>query len=226
MIRRLFLPLVFGVVGVAILVSLGLWQVQRMSWKNAILAEIDTRIKAAPVSVPANPDAVADKYLPVIASGTLTGEELDVLVSRKQIGAGYRVISVLETEDGRRLLVDRGFLAEAARGLPRETQEVEVTGNLLWPQEVDGFTPAPEPERGLWFARDLPVMAEYLRTEPVLIIARSESGDGIEPLPVDGAGIPNDHLSYALTWFLLAVVWAGMTGLLVWRNRRAITQGG
>lgn len=222
MTRRMIIPLLFGVVGVAILLSLGIWQVQRLQWKQAVLAEIDARIGAAAVDLPSRPDPDADKFLPVKAEGQLTGEQLDVLVSRKQIGAGYRVIAVLELMDGRRVLLDRGFLVEAARGLPREVTALTVEGNLLWPDEVDGFTPAPDASRGIWFARDLPAMAAALNAEPLLIVARTETGDGIEPMPVDSSTIPNDHLNYAITWFLLALVWVGMTVLLLWRMRRKV----
>lgn len=217
---RFWGPLILGLAGVAVLLSLSAWQMQRLAWKETILAEIDARIGASPVQIPHTPDPEADRFLPVSVSGQFTGQHLDILVSRKQIGAGYRVISVLETDDGRRVLVDRGFLPEAARGLPREAGAVTVTGNLHWPAEVDGFTPAPDVKTGIWFARDVPAMAAMLQSEPVLIVARSDTGDGIEAMPVDGAGIPNDHLNYAITWFLLAVVWAGMTALLLWRIRQ------
>jgi surfeit locus 1 family protein len=216
------MPVLFGLIGAAILVSLGVWQLQRLAWKEAALAEIDARIGAAPVDLPAVPDVAVDKYLPVAVAGQFTGEQLDVLVSRKQIGAGYRVIAVLETGSGRRVLVDRGFLAEEARGLPRDVTSVAVTGNLVWPQEVDGFTPAPDAKLGIWFARDLPAMAEALKAEAVLIVASSDTGDGIEPIPVDSSAIPNDHLNYAITWFSLAFVWLGMTALLLWRMRRKV----
>jgi surfeit locus 1 family protein len=220
MMRRILMPLLFGLFGVTILVSLGVWQLQRLAWKEAVIAEIDARIGAAPVDLPATPDPVADRFLPVVAAGKLTEQELDVLVSRKQIGPGYRVIAVMETESGRRVMVDRGFLAENARGLPRVTTTLEVMGNLVWPDEVDGFTPAPDAQRAIWFARDVPAMAAALNTEPLLIVARKDTGDGIEAMPVDSSAIPNDHLNYAITWFLLALVWSGMTGLLVWRMRQ------
>ncbi|WP_050523247.1 SURF1 family protein [Pseudorhodobacter wandonensis] len=220
MMRRMIVPLLFGVFGIAVLVSLGVWQLQRLAWKETVLAEMDARIGAAPVALPAAPDAVIDKYLPVKASGALTGEELDVLVSRKDFGAGYRVISVLETDTGRRVLVDRGFLVDDARGVPREVRALEVEGNLVWPDEVDSYTPPPDPRSGVWFARDLSAMAAALKAEPLLIVAKSETGDGIEPMPVDSSAVTNDHLNYAITWFLLALVWAGMTGLLLWRMRR------
>lgn len=220
--RRMIMPVLFGLCGMAVLISLGLWQMQRLAWKEAVLAEIDARIGAAPVGLPAVPDVEADRFLPVVVAGRFTGDQLDVLVSRKQIGPGFRVIAVLETDTGRRVMVDRGFVPDEARGLPRDATAVEVTGNLVWPEEVDSFTPAPDVARGMWFARDLPAMAEALRAEPVLIVARSLTGDGIEPMPVDSSAIPNDHLNYAITWFSLAIVWAGMTGLLLWRMRRKV----
>lgn len=220
MTRRMVIPLLFGLAGIAVLLSLGLWQVQRLNWKAAILAQIEARIAAPAVALPKSPDPDKDRFLAVAVTGRLTGEQLDVLVSRKQIGAGFRVIAVLELEDGRRVLVDRGFVAEAARGLPREVTTLSLEGNLLWPAEVDRFTPAPDLARGMWFARDLPAMASALNTEPLLIVARTDTGDGIDPLPVDTAAIPNDHLNYAITWFSLALVWAGMTALLMWRMRR------
>jgi surfeit locus 1 family protein len=65
-------------------------------------------------------------------------------------------------------------------------------------------------------------MADALGTEPVMVVARLPTGDGIAPMPVDTAGIPNDHLNYAITWFSLAAVWLGMTGLALWRIRRRI----
>lgn len=220
MTRRLILPLLFGLIGAAVLVSLGLWQLQRLGWKEGILADIAQRIQSAPVAVPATPDPVKDRFLPVTTTGDFTGDALDVLVSRREIGAGYRVIGVF-ISGGRRLLVDRGFVVAEARGTGHAaTAVVTVTGNLHWPDEIDSFTPAPDAATGQWFARDVPAMAVALGTEPVLIVARSDTGAGIDPMPVGDAGIPNNHLAYAVQWFLLAVVWLGMTALYLWRIRR------
>lgn len=210
-----------GLGGVAILLSLGVWQMQRLAWKEAILADIDARIAAAPVSVPVDPDPVADRYLPVQIDGRIGAEALRVLVSQKGIGAGYRLISAIETGEGRRVLVDRGVLPVADdMPLPPEGV-VTVTGNLHWPDERDGFTPENDVAGNIWFARDIAAMAARLDAEPVLVIARSLAPDeaGVRPLPVTSTGIPNDHLNYAITWFSLVLVWMGMTLFLLWRTR-------
>ncbi|MCU0800936.1 MAG: SURF1 family protein [Rhodobacteraceae bacterium] len=220
MIGRLMIPLMFGAIGVGILLGLGFWQLSRLAEKEAYLADLEARIVAPPRALPAVVGPTVDTFLPVITTGTFTGEALNVLVSRKQIGPGVRIIEVFLTDTGRRILVDRGFVAEADRQAEHTATANEVTGNLHWPDEVDGFTPAPDTAAGLWFARDVPAMAAALNADPVLLVARSETGGGVAPLAVDASGTPNDHLEYAITWFSLAVVWAGMTGLLVWRIRR------
>ena len=218
--RRLFVPLIFGLAGAAILIGLGVWQLQRLGWKEAILADIDARIVAAPVPLPSEIDPERDRYLPVEVKGRFTGQEVDVLTSGKFDGVGYRVIAAMEIADGRRILVDRGFLPEAARAVPRPASTAFITGNLHWPMETDSFTPAPDVASGIWFARDVSAMAAALTTEPVLIVAREPTGDGIEPLPIDTSVIANDHFNYAMTWFSLAVVWLGMTGFWLFRIKR------
>ncbi|WP_424964646.1 SURF1 family protein [Dinoroseobacter sp. S375] len=221
--RRMAIPLAFGVIGTLILLALGNWQVNRLAEKEAFLAEIDARIADLPVELPASPDPEADRFLAVELRGTYTGEEIDVLASAKGIGAAYRVISVFETEEGRRVLVDRGFLPVARRDTLRDFPEARLQGNLHWPDEVDGFTPEPDAASNTWFAREVPALAATLNTEPVLLILRatSEPAPFATPYPLDSSGIPNDHLEYAVTWFSLAAVWFGMTLYFLWRMRRS-----
>ena len=225
-LRRIVFPVVLGIAGCAVLIALGTWQLRRLEWKDAILAQIEAKIAAEPVALPEAPDRARDIYLPVTVSGALGGEELHVLTSRKEEGPGYRVISVL-TAGERRVMVDLGFVPEAQKDAGRMAGAVTVTGNLHWPDETDGWTPAPDAARGIWFARDVPAMAAALGTEEVLVVAREVTGAdlGVTPWPIDTAGIANDHLQYAITWFSLAAVWAAMAGLLAWRAVRP-AQGG
>lgn len=217
---RLFAPLMIGLSGAAILVWLGTWQMQRLAWKEAILAEIDTKITAAPGPLPRMISPTELKYQPVELNGEIGADTLYVLVSKKQVGAGWRMVSAFTTDQGRRVLVDRGFIPVARKDAPRFAGPAVITGNLHWPDDRNSSTPANDIAGNTWFARDLGAMAEALNTEPLLVVTRTmaPADPGVTPLPVDSAGIPNDHLHYAITWFSLAVVWLGMTG--VWIRRR------
>lgn len=221
--RRYVFPLFLGLAGCAILLSLGTWQLRRLAWKEEIVARIEARLGEAPTDLSAltAPDPVAARYQPVRVSGR-TDEDLLVLSGRKGEGAGYEVIAAFELPDGRRVLLDRGFIAEASKNALRPPAALTVTGNLLWPEESDAYTPPPDPAARLWFARDVASMAQFLKTEPILVVARTAEGQepSIRPVPVDAAGIPNEHLNYAITWFSLAAVWAGMTVYLLWRIRQ------
>ena len=222
MSRALFVILI-GLGGAAILISLGVWQVQRLTWKQGILAEINGRIEAPAVPLPEQPDPKEAAYLPVKVTGSFEGQTLRVLVSQKDQGAGYRLITALNTGD-RRVLVDRGYIPNEAVAPPLPDGPVTITGNLQWPQETDSFTPAPDIDGNIWFARDVTAMSQLLQSEPVLVVARALSYDAapVSPLPVDTSRIPNDHLQYAITWFSLAAIWAAMS--LYFLRRRAKTE--
>jgi len=226
MTRRMMVPLLFGLAGAAILFALGMWQVQRLQWKRGVIADIEARVAAPPVALPAAPEEAGDEYLAVRISGRSDGEDVLVLISAEGFGTGYRVVTPFVTATGRRVLVDRGFIAERRKNEPRPPLVGAVTGNLLWPDEVDVFVPPPEGR--LWFARDLPAMARALQTEEILLVLRSaEQGNpGVRAMPINAANIPNDHLNYAITWFLLMIGWLGMTGYWLWRIRRQTDRKG
>ncbi|OYW48874.1 MAG: cytochrome oxidase biogenesis protein Surf1, facilitates heme A insertion, partial [Rhodobacterales bacterium 12-65-15] len=165
------------------------------------------------------PTAEANKFQAVVVEGAFTGEYLEVLAGQRGTSPGVLIVEAFALPDGRRILVERGFLAEADRDTARSVTTARVEGTLHWPDEADAFTPPPDPKSGLWFARDVPAMAAALGTEPTLIVARTPTGDGIAPVPVDTSAIANNHLGYAIQWFLLAASWAGMTVFLLWRIR-------
>lgn len=221
--KRYIGPLLVGVIGVAILISLGVWQLERLKWKEAKLAAITAMLGAPPVDLAPMVSMEADRYRGVKVAGRFTGEvalKLDSLDGQP----GKRVIAVFEMAGGRRVLVDRGVWPDGTAGDPGRAHAAEVVGNLDWPQEADSYTPPPDPKTGLWFARDVPAMAKALNTEATLIVAREPTGDGIQPAPLDTSAIPNDHWQYAMTWFSLACVWFVMTVFLLWRIRQQNTK--
>ena len=222
MMRRLLFPLVLGAGGVAILLWLGTWQLQRLDWKEGLLTDLEARMAAEPMDLPADPEEEADEYRAVTLTGQPVGEELHVLVSGTAAGTGYLAVTAFETDTGRRILLDQGLLALDAKDLPPARRATEVTGRLIWPDDVTSSTPVPDLDRNIWFGRDVAAMAEALGTEPVLVTASTMSPPDprLTPLPIDSANVKNDHLEYAITWFLLAAVWAVMSGVLVIRTLR------
>jgi len=222
--RRLLFLLIVGIGGCAILLSLGIWQVRRLAWKEAIIAEINAQIAApaVPLESLGALNEETHRYRAVTVSGRTTGPEALVISGQTMAGAGYEVISAFQTDTGRMILLDRGFVPEAARTMERPPVALTVTGNLAWPHDTDSYTPPPDLKAHIFFARDVGPIAEALGTEPILVIGREMQGQGpdITPVPVDTTGIPNNHLNYAITWFSLAVVWAGMTVAFLWRIRR------
>lgn len=219
--RSLFL-IVIGAGGAAILLRLGFWQMQRLEWKLGVIDDINARIEASPIPLPDVLDPQADAYLPVEVRGVIGEEYLRVLVSQKDIGAGYRIISPLDM-GGRMVLLDRGFTPVDQTDVPAHVGSITVRGNLQWPDETDGFTPEPDIAENIWFARDVDAMAAALGTEATLVVAKQTSfvDAPVTPLPVDTAAIPNDHLQYAITWFSLAAIWIAMSLAFILRARRA-----
>lgn len=210
----------FALLVLAVLLALGSWQVQRLFWKQGVLARIESRIAAPPGALPEAPEESRDEYAAVTVTGALGGQEIAVLVAHPDHGPGFRIISRLIAGD-RALLVDLGYVGQAERDIPRMAESVTITGNLLWPDEVDSWTPPPDAATGMWFARDAQAMGGALDAEPFLIVARTiDPPPGTLPMPVGTEGIPNDHLGYAITWFGLAIAWAIMAIVLLGRMRR------
>lgn len=219
--RRGFVAtVIFGVIGLVILIGLGAWQLQRLEWKRGVLADINAAMAVDPVPLGDLQPSDETAFTSVVMEGRIGAVELYVLVSSRDYGAGYRVIAPFETTEGRSVLLDRGYVTLDGRANFRPVREdVQVIGTLHIPDDRNSATPENDIEGNIWFARDVDQMAPILGTEPVLVVARSDTGQGVLPMPVDPAAIPNNHLSYAIQWFLFAAVWVGMTSALLWRMR-------
>ncbi|MEO1493631.1 MAG: SURF1 family protein [Pseudomonadota bacterium] len=227
--QRAIAPIVIGVVGTAILVSLGVWQVQRLAWKEGLIAELEARMEADRIPLPARPDPETDKLVYVSAEGRLRGEELHILTSVKPHGPGYRLVVPMDVvtpgaaSTHQSIMVDLGYVPERMKDpalrADRYASEashtaMSIEGRLHWPNEIDWFTPGPDLGRNIWFARDVEAMAAELGTDPVLLIAERHPLDDIVLPRPPGIDLPNRHLEYAVTWFGLALVWVLMS--LVW----------
>ena len=223
-IRALIVPGLCTLVGLGVLSSLGVWQLQRLAWKEALIARAASRANSPAVAAPVEaawPQVTAerDEYRRVAVSGRFHHERealVYALLSEprgKFSGPGYWVLTPLETAGGALVFVNRGFvpLERAAAATRREGQvagTVTVTGLLRMPEHRSWFTPADDPARGLWQESDPVAIANAYglsRAAPFVIDADSTPNPG--GLPQGGETklvFPNNHLGYAITWFGLA----------------------
>ena len=107
-------PVLLGLVGCGVLLSLGVWQLHRMEWKAAILAEMDARIGGTPSALPATLDPVADKFRPVTTEGRFTGAFVEVLAGQKGASPGVRIIEAFDTAGAAQIVAEAGDPTRAA----------------------------------------------------------------------------------------------------------------
>jgi surfeit locus 1 family protein len=239
--RSLLWPSLFTFVAFAILMSLGFWQVERLHWKEALIARIEARIHAAPTALPpasAWTQMKADEYdyLHVRVDGVLDAQREALIfrgvgkMSAKDMAQpGYWVMVPLKTDDGGEILINRGFVPLdrkdiSARPDPQRGQRVSLTGLLRAPEERSLFTPADDAAKGQWFTRDPRAIATALQLAHAAPFSIDEDAHAAVPgLPAGGATvfeIPNNHLSYAGTWFGLAATLLVVFGFVVKRRQR------
>ena len=223
------------VIAFAILIGLGTWQVQRLHWKEHLLAKV-----AALQAAPAQPIG------PVLAR-VATGADADFtrvravclglaaapfveLYTLRDGQAGVRLMSACRLTVGPygSVLVDRGFVADTVSARPpvdpSNVAALDLVGVLRTPEPGNRFSPPNTPTR--WYTRDVKAMAVALgapRPAPLVIMAETETnpqwkGLIAAPIPAD---IPNRHLEYALTWYGLAAALLGVYAAMLFRKRTA-----
>jgi surfeit locus 1 family protein len=228
--RALIGPAVFSALMVALLATLGVWQLRRLAWKEALIERVETRAAAAPQALPPRAAWAAmqpDDYdfLHVRASGRYDLSREALIFSAPPQGAGvepgYRIVTPFRLDEGGTILVDRGFLPLSRQADEARRREPEgplvLTGVLRRPQARNIFTPADSPQSGLFYTSDPAALAAYL-TAPDAAPFTLEL-DPPAGAPPAAAGTPraygrnveltNNHLSYAITWFSLAVATLG-----------------
>jgi surfeit locus 1 family protein len=204
----------------AVLIGLGVWQIQRLHWKEGLIAQIEARTKSEPMALHDAEALVRDgrdaNYYRVKVEGRFHHAKELYLYALAEGKPGWHVLTPLETADGEMVLVDRGFVPDefkdpSARAEGQIENVTTVTGILRIPEKQGLFTPDNEPKPNRWFWRDLPAMSRVLFPEGTIEVAPFFLEADATPVPggwpqggQTRLDIPNDHLQYAITWFLLA----------------------
>jgi surfeit locus 1 family protein len=195
------------VAATVLLLGLGTWQVKRLAWKRALIAQVGGRIHAAPAPPPRTIRGAADAYLRVVASGRyLPGNTYVRAVTER--GAGFWVLTPLARADGRTILINRGF--RPARDAAPQPGPVHIVGLLRLSEPGGGFLQSNQPAADRWVSRDVAAIAARRGIGPVApyFIDAEATAPGAR-MPVGGLTVvrfPNNHLVYALTWYTLAAM--------------------
>ncbi len=204
---------------VVAMVWLGFWQLQRLEWKRALIETMESRRAAPAIALPSSAtggkiDAEALDYRRVRAKGRLHHDKEIHLIAHTAVGRlGYHVITPLEREDGAFVLVNRGWVptelkTPETRLAGQAPGELEITGIARLPWEGGGFVPDNDRLKNVWFYGDLAAMARHLELAPVApVFIEADASPNPGGWPLGGQtrlSLSNDHLGYALTWFVLA----------------------
>lgn len=217
-VARLALGTLIGL----IFVALGIWQLERRSWKLALIAQVEQRLAAPPVAPP-GPEAwpridTDDPYTRVVAQGRYRPNSDTYVLASTALGAGYWVLTPLDTGSFD-LLINRGFVPVELRGkVPTPQGAVKVEGLLRLTEPGGGFLRSNAPAADRWYSRDVAAIAATRRVDRAAPYFVDASGPD-HGWPRGGLTIVrfrNNHLSYALTWFGLA---AGLVVMVVVARR-------
>jgi len=209
-LRRLIAPGITAFIGVLILLALGSWQIERLHWKEGILAQIAAgeANPAVPLSDHPGPyqkvEAVGH-FRPDLA--VLFGDEVGDTPQGQRMGG--ELIVPLERQGAPPVLVDRGWVPDPIpASLPWPKAEARVDGYVQAPLKGGVFTPAPDLTHRRFYSLDpaqIGAAVGLKQVAPFILIAMGPATPG--QLPVPAAHLPrppNNHLEYALIWFALA----------------------
>jgi surfeit locus 1 family protein len=233
-------PLVLGIWIVllllltALLLGLGTWQVKRLHWKLDLIARVDQRVHAPPQPAPgpaewAAINAEGYEYRHVELTGLLLNDSEAQVYASTERGPGYWVMTPLKAADGTITIVNRGFVP-----LDRRDPKTRPEGEISTPVTVIGLLRMNEPKGTLlrsnvpdaerWYSRDVGAIAARRglgAVAPYFVDADGTANPG--GLPVGGLTqvvFPNSHFVYAVTWYCLAAMTAGLAGYLLYSERR------
>ena len=211
------LPLISTVIGTMVLLGLGTWQMQRLSWKQALIAEREAGLAAPPTVLPdGDADWPSFAFRKVTVKGVFRHELEQVFgVKTNNNILGHDILTPLIRPDGKAILIDRGWVpADRVNPDSRPAGQLagKVTVNGIARYRADDrpglFTPENDPVTGYWYYYDLPAMEAALGLELAPLVVEADATPNPGGLPIGGRTeilLTNNHLQYAITWYGLAV---------------------
>ncbi|MEK1903911.1 MAG: SURF1 family protein [Rhizobium sp.] len=238
------LPVFTGItvlIALAILISLGTWQVERLHWKEGLLADIAERRAAAPVPL-ADIEAMAAQggdieYRTVTATGRYINNKERHFFATWRGQTGYYIYTPLQLADGRYLFVNRGFgpyenkePEKRMQGQLTDQQTVTGLARAKLPGKPSSLVPDNDVAKNIFYWKDLDVMASSVdldKADVLPFFLDADSTPNPAGFPIGGVtqvDLPNDHLQYAFTWYGLAAVLLVVVAISWFRPRKGAAQ--
>lgn len=234
---RAVLAALVWVAALAVLLSLGTWQMQRLAWKEKLLADIAERRIEAPVAldaIEAMSKAANDlEYRPLAVSGTFAHDKERHFLATWNGQSGYHVYTPLLLADGRYVFVNRGFVpfekkeaSTRGEGQVAGEQTLQGLAREKLAEKPSSIVPDNDLSKNVFYWKDLDAMAASAGIAPANLVPFFVDADNkANPggLPIGGVTqfeLPNNHLQYALTWYGLALALVGVSSAYLWRVRR------
>ena len=225
------MPAIVTAAALAVLIALGLWQLERKAWKEKLIATLQERTSAAPADLP-RPETwpnltsensefrrvklqvefLARPQAHFYASGSALREDVK--------SPGYFVFVPAQIPSGQLVVVNVGYAP--GHEYPGKAGKAEIVGYLRWPESPPWFVSEHDTSGDIWFVRDHRAMARvraWGEVAPFYIDQESPVPPGGFPRPgAAKVNLRNDHLGYALTWFALAAALAAIFALWAWKE--------
>lgn len=223
------------------LLALGVWQVQRLQWKQALIERVDQRVHAVPVAAPGQEEWAGIKrelneYARVQIVGRFDHSRETLVRASTELGSGFWVLTPMQTTAGFWVLVNRGFVPTAYRAPASRiggTGQQSVTGLLRLSEPGGSFLQHNDAVAGRWYSRDVQAIAASVAldarpgarvsvaTAPYFI--DTAASQTTQEWPRGGLTVLsfyNNHAIYAATWFVLAAMVAGAAAYLLYSERQ------
>lgn len=227
--------IVMTVVMTGLLLALGTWQVKRLSWKLDLIQRVEQRAHAEPVDAPPPSqwalmtDPATYEYRRVRLTGVFRHQDEVQVYTVSDLGPGYWVLTPLQRDDGSLVIVNRGFVPSDKRDPSTRLEgelpaRVDIVGLMRAPEAGGLFLRTNDPQNNRWYSRNLAQIAQAKSlgtVAPFYVDADATPNPG--GLPIGGKTMltfPNNHLSYAITWYILAAMTVA-AGWYVTRNLNA-----
>ena len=189
---------------ILVLLSLGFWQLYRLSWKLDLINQIENSLKVEPIELQ---NVEKKNYLRIKTSGQIDFEKQIYLYNLNETGKpGFEVINPIKIGN-ENYLINRGWISFDKKNKPEINiiDQKNIIGTLMLQSKSSSFKPKNEIDKNYWFTLDREDILKFTgRNFSKYIIYLNGNYENPRPKVIT-AKISNNHKKYAITWFSMAI---------------------